>query len=190
MYQTVCFGARVSSPGSWWMWNLDSFAFKGNATQTCDAYVAETPNKRCNKNQNGRKVGFFCPVTCKRQVIRRQVHHPNHQDSVLFLLQICQQVHQPNYSIPLRIQLLLLPICQQVHHQVHQSNQIVKHQLLCRQVLQPNHSIPLWIQLLLLPIFRQVHHQVHQSNQIVKHQLLCRQVDQLNHSIPLPTGSF
>jgi len=48
--------------------NLDSFQFKGDATQTCDSYVAEKPKKRCQKVQpgpNNKKLKFFCPATCK-----------------------------------------------------------------------------------------------------------------------------
>jgi len=47
--------------------NSDSFRFEGDATQTCDSYVAEKPRKRCNKKQPGtdKKLKFFCPSTCK-----------------------------------------------------------------------------------------------------------------------------
>jgi len=50
--------------------NLDAFFFDGDATKTCDDYVADKPNKRCKKKQpgtGGKKVKFFCPASCKSE---------------------------------------------------------------------------------------------------------------------------
>ncbi|OEU07703.1 hypothetical protein FRACYDRAFT_250726 [Fragilariopsis cylindrus CCMP1102] len=49
--------------------NSDSFQFDGDATKTCDLFVAKKPNKRCKKKQlgTGIKLKFFCPATCKSQ---------------------------------------------------------------------------------------------------------------------------
>jgi hypothetical protein len=48
--------------------NSVDFGYEGNATRTCDAYVALKPRKRCKKEQpgtGGKRLRYFCPATCK-----------------------------------------------------------------------------------------------------------------------------